>query len=220
MKIRSILVPALGLFALSACDTVAPYLSDSATSVSASGRASGPVGGCNTRQTQTSQSIRNSGAGSNQTTGSGDCAPKAAPAAPQPVTPQRVAVAPVQPAPIPRPVVSKPVVTISGDIAFDVNSSAIKPAFKAELNSIAQRLQGSGVERFTIVGHTDSDGGEEYNLKLSERRAKSVADYLATQGIPRHKMITSGSGEELPISDNDSDSGKAANRRVEIFARS
>ena len=219
MKIRSILIPAVALFALSACDTIAPYISDSSSSVATSGRATGPSGGCNTLQSSQNTAIANQNAGSIRTSSTGNCEPKA-PVQQAVVTPQRVAVAPAKPAPIPRPVISKPVVTISGDIAFEVNSAAIKPAFKAELNSIAQRLQTSGVDRFTIVGHTDSDGSEEYNLKLSERRAKSVADYLATQGIPRHQMLTSGSGEELPISDNSSDSGKAANRRVEIFARS
>ena len=217
MKLRSILIPAVGIFALSACDTITPIISGGNTSASSSGRASGSLG-CSTLQTSQNVSVRNAESGVVKTTSSGDCGPVAA--APQPVTPQRVAAAPASPPPKPTPVVSKPVVTISGDIAFDVNSSAIKPAFRAELDSIAQRLQSSGVNRFTIVGHTDSDGSEEYNLKLSERRAKAVADYLATRGIARNTMITSGSGEELPISDNSTESGKAANRRVEIFARS
>ena len=67
-----------------------------------------------------------------------------------------------------------------------------------------------------VAGHTDSDGEAAYNKDLSQRRAQSVVDYLAENGVERDNMIAMGYGEEQPIADNDSAEGKADNRRVEL----
>ncbi|MDT4885035.1 Outer membrane protein A [compost metagenome] len=67
-----------------------------------------------------------------------------------------------------------------------------------------------------MIGHTDNVGSDHYNQGLSERRAQSVADFLASQGVPADKLTSQGLGESQPVADNDSDEGRAQNRRVEI----
>ncbi len=68
----------------------------------------------------------------------------------------------------------------------------------------------------TIEGHTDADGSDDYNLDLSQRRAESVVAWLSEQGVEAGRLTAVGKGEAEPISDNESDAGKAANRRVEV----
>lgn len=72
-------------------------------------------------------------------------------------------------------------------------------------------------ESLEIIGHTDSIGGNKYNQKLSQRRAQSVADYLITNGIRRYSISVSGRGEDEPIEDNETDDGRAANRRIDVL---
>jgi outer membrane protein OmpA-like peptidoglycan-associated protein len=67
-----------------------------------------------------------------------------------------------------------------------------------------------------VYGHTDSTGSDSYNLSLSQRRAASVADYLTSRGVQSARLGTRGFGETQPIASNDTEEGKAANRRVEI----
>jgi outer membrane protein OmpA-like peptidoglycan-associated protein len=70
---------------------------------------------------------------------------------------------------------------------------------------------------FSIEGHTDSDGADDYNLQLSQKRAASVKDALSGLGIDGSRMETKGLGESIPVSDNTSPEGKANNRRVEFI---
>ena len=67
-----------------------------------------------------------------------------------------------------------------------------------------------------MAGHTDSVGSDAYNQTLSERRANSVADYLSGHGMTRTRMVTIGAGEGHPVASNDTEEGRAENRRVEI----
>jgi outer membrane protein OmpA-like peptidoglycan-associated protein len=67
-----------------------------------------------------------------------------------------------------------------------------------------------------VAGHTDSVGSDAYNQQLSERRANSVASYLSGHGVDRSRMVTIGAGEGHPVAANDTDAGRAQNRRVEI----
>ncbi len=112
---------------------------------------------------------------------------------------------------------TEPLVTISGDVAFDTDSATIKTRFKSELDDIAARLMSSGGTSFTVVGHTDTRGSEDYNQKLSEKRARSVADYLVTRGVPRAYLQVRGDGETSPIDPGFSDEAHRRNRRVEII---
>lgn len=67
-----------------------------------------------------------------------------------------------------------------------------------------------------VAGHTDSVGSDQYNQQLSERRANSVAAYLAGRDVDRSRMVTVGAGEAYPVATNETDAGRAQNRRVEI----
>jgi len=107
--------------------------------------------------------------------------------------------------------------TMSSEVSFDFNSAQIKSSFYAPLNKIAEIMQSYPRTQITIVGHTDSVGSDQYNLQLSLRRATAVADYLITRGVAKSRLGTEGHGEMEPIASNDSEEGRARNRRVEIF---
>jgi outer membrane protein OmpA-like peptidoglycan-associated protein len=102
------------------------------------------------------------------------------------------------------------------DITFAVDRSEIQPAFFETLNSVALVLKEYKKTTIRVAGHADATGTDEYNLKLSQRRAGTVADYLAAQGVAPHRLNAVGFGESRPISDNATVEGRAANRRVEI----
>lgn len=104
---------------------------------------------------------------------------------------------------------------LSADVLFDFDQSDIKAEFTGVLNEIASMIAAAG-EQVTIEGHTDSVGSEAYNMALGQRRADSVADYLASQGVSAMDMTTVSYGETRPIAPNDTPEGRALNRRVEI----
>lgn len=113
-------------------------------------------------------------------------------------------------------------VTIN-DVQFPFNSAELTPAYKAELDNVAEVLEPhrpllrQDVEELVITGYTDSTGPAEYNQKLSEQRAQSVADYLmGTHDVQPDSIVVKGLGEEDPIADNATKAGQALNRRVEI----
>ncbi len=106
---------------------------------------------------------------------------------------------------------------VTNAIYFDVNSSRIKPESWATLNNTAQAIKATS-GNILIIGHTDSDGADEANLKLSKERAASVKNTLVNEfGIAATRLITDGKGEAQPISSNQTASGKAQNRRVEFI---
>ena len=78
-------------------------------------------------------------------------------------------------------------------------------------------MRSYGYQNLSIEGHTDSKGTEEYNQKLSERRAEAVANYLVKLGVDRDKVSAVGYGESNPVATNETDSGRQLNRRVEII---
>ena len=101
-------------------------------------------------------------------------------------------------------------------ITFPVDSSSIQPQFQTTLDQVAQTLASYNQTYVDVLGHTDSTGSDAYNQALSERRAGAVADYLASRGVARARMGIRGYGETAPIASNDSEMGRAQNRRVEI----
>lgn len=107
-------------------------------------------------------------------------------------------------------------ITFDSGILFDVNSAELKGAAKENINDLAKTLQKYEDTEILIEGHTDSDGSDEYNQKLSEKRAASVAAYAAQLGVKSSRFEKKGYGESQPIESNESVSGKAQNRRVEI----
>lgn len=115
-------------------------------------------------------------------------APVAERAAPQPVA------APV-PAPVPPPRVLKRVV-IAADNDFDFDKVSLSPSGKRTLDGFARDLRGLSYERITVIGNTDRFGTESYNMKLSQRRADAVKDYLVVSGgVPASKIVATGAGE-------------------------
>jgi outer membrane protein OmpA-like peptidoglycan-associated protein len=103
-----------------------------------------------------------------------------------------------------------------GNVTFATNSSDLSPAFFDVLNSVGKVLAKYDQTVVEVAGHTDSTGSEAYNQSLSERRGTSVANYLGGQGVSSQRIITVGMGELRPVADNTTDSGRQANRRVEI----
>lgn len=109
------------------------------------------------------------------------------------------------------------VVTMDSGILFDVNKSDLRPDAKAELDKLSTVLAEKDKTDILIVGHTDSDGSDEYNLKLSEQRASSVRSYLVAKGITVDRMTMQGKGEMDPVAPNDTPANKQLNRRVEMI---
>lgn len=101
-------------------------------------------------------------------------------------------------------------------ISFDFNSAAIKPEFRPALGQVAQTLASFPSTFVDVTGHTDAIGSVQVNQRLSEQRAQSVADYLTYQGVARQRIETRGYGKSMPIASNDTEEGRAQNRRVEI----
>lgn len=102
-------------------------------------------------------------------------------------------------------------------ITFNTNEFNIKNSFYSSLDSVAQVLYKYKDTTLEVVGHTDSVGKDDYNQDLSYKRAYSVADYLTAQGVQGNRIQTQGFGETRPIADNNTDSGRAQNRRVEMY---
>jgi OOP family OmpA-OmpF porin len=107
-------------------------------------------------------------------------------------------------------------VTYAADAFFDFDKSVLKPAGKAKLDDLVQKVKGINLEVIIAVGHTDSIGSDAYNQKLSVRRAEAVKAYLVSKGIEKNRIYTEGKGEKQPVADNKTKEGRAKNRRVEI----
>lgn len=108
---------------------------------------------------------------------------------------------------------------IARGIVFDYNKATIKPESMGELNRIVAFMNEDKNAKFEIGGHTDSDGDDAYNLKLSQQRAEAVKAKLVSMGIYAARFTTKGFGETIPISDNKTPEGKANNRRVEFIKK-
>ena len=101
------------------------------------------------------------------------------------------------------------------DVQFETNSDRLDEVFQPELIQLVSTMEGSTI-RIRIVGHTDNQGEASFNQELSENRANSVAAYLQQNGIESWRMETTGKGAAAPVASNDSEAGRAANRRTEI----
>ena len=101
-------------------------------------------------------------------------------------------------------------------VNFAFDKSDLQPLAKANLDKLAEVLINNPDTNINIYGYTDSKGTDEYNLSLSDRRAASVKAYLVSKGIASSRMNTMGMGEASPIASNDTEAGRAQNRRVEF----
>ncbi len=107
-------------------------------------------------------------------------------------------------------------VTMNSGILFEFDSYALKQTAREELASFAKVLNEYPDTKIQVDGHTDSTGSDKYNQNLSERRAKSVGDYLRSLGVHADRVAESGFGENIPVADNSTDEGRQLNRRVEV----
>ncbi len=145
--------------------------------------------------------------------------------APQPAPAPAPAPAPVAaPAPAPKPEAKpeakpKPVaekVTFAADVLFDFDKSVVKPEGRSKLDDLANKVKSINLEVVIAIGHADSVGSDEYNQKLSVRRAEAVKAYLITKGVETNRVYTEGKGEKQPVASNKTAEGRAKNRRTEI----
>lgn len=105
---------------------------------------------------------------------------------------------------------------VANGIRFDVNKATLRPESMGVINQIVTLMQDHPELKFSVEGHTDSDGNDAFNLKLSEDRADTVMNTLVARGISPDRLSTKGWGESVPMDTNDTPEGKANNRRVEF----
>jgi outer membrane protein OmpA-like peptidoglycan-associated protein len=124
----------------------------------------------------------------------------------------------VEAVPTPAPVVIKQRIVLRG-VNFDFNSSDIRPTSRPVLDEAADILKANPGVDVRVEGHTDSIGSEEYNRALSVRRAEAVYRYLVNRGVDPERFTVEGLGEGNPIASNDTEAGRAQNRRVELIPK-
>jgi outer membrane protein OmpA-like peptidoglycan-associated protein len=101
-------------------------------------------------------------------------------------------------------------------VNFDFNKANIRPDAAGILREAATILKQNGSVKVSVEGHTDSIGSEQYNLKLSVRRATAVKEFLVKEGVAETRLSTRGLGKSQPVASNDTADGRAQNRRVEL----
>lgn len=108
------------------------------------------------------------------------------------------------------------ILNMPGNVTFDFDSASLRSQFYEVLNSVALVLGEYDKTVLVIDGHTDSTGSRSYNLGLSRERAESVGDYLIAQDVDPVRLATYGYGPDHPVADNDTETGRQSNRRVEL----
>lgn len=108
------------------------------------------------------------------------------------------------------------ILNMPSNITFDTDSFRLKSQFQNTLDSVVLVLNEYKSTMINVVGHTDSTGSKEYNQNLSVQRALSVANYLSNKGVIEQRLAASGYGEAFPIAPNNTEAGRAQNRRVEV----
>ena len=138
---------------------------------------------------------------------------KCEPPAPAPA-PKAEPKPPAPPPPPPPAKLAPEKVTFSADVLFDFDKAELKPEGKQALDAFAEKLKGVNYEVITDVGHTDRIGSEQYNKKLSVRRAEAVKAYLVSKGVPANKVYTDGKGESDPVTKPDQCKGQKATKAL------
>jgi outer membrane protein OmpA-like peptidoglycan-associated protein len=108
-------------------------------------------------------------------------------------------------------------ITMTGQTAFETNSTDIKPGFYSTMDKLADVVVRYGKTTLTVMGHTDNVGSDSFNQDLSLRRAHSVAHYFESKKVDPVRMAIAGKGETAPVASNASETGRQQNRRVEIY---
>lgn len=107
-------------------------------------------------------------------------------------------------------------ISLKGDVTFDYDSAIVRPGLYSEIDRISNVLIKYPQTVIRVEGHTDSTGSEIYNMNLSEERAESVKNLIVQRGVSSDRIETRAYGESTPIADNNTEAGRAMNRRVEI----
>jgi outer membrane protein OmpA-like peptidoglycan-associated protein len=107
-------------------------------------------------------------------------------------------------------------VTFESGLLFDYDSDVLRSPARQNLATLAASLEKYPNTDLMIVGHTDATGPDDYNMTLSQRRAAAAANYLASQGVARTRLRSTGRGEAEPVATNDSETNRQKNRRVEV----
>lgn len=107
-------------------------------------------------------------------------------------------------------------VMISGGVLFETDSAKLSPGAGDLVGRIAEVMKKSPNLKLSVVGHTDSTGDYNYNVQLSERRARAFADALVKEGVAANRLTAVGVGPQSPVATNDTPEGRAQNRRVEL----
>ncbi len=110
-------------------------------------------------------------------------------------------------------------INVPSEVSFDFDRADIKPAFRPTLDKVADILVRYDRSIVHVIGHTDSTGSDAYNQDLSERRARSVGNYLVGRGVPDGRLQTEGRGEREPRDSNATAAGRQLNRRVELVIK-
>jgi outer membrane protein OmpA-like peptidoglycan-associated protein len=107
-------------------------------------------------------------------------------------------------------------VVISGGILFETDSAKLAPSAADLVRRISDTMKRNPNLKISVVGHTDSTGDYNYNIQLSERRAKAMVDALVKNGVAANRLTAVGVGPQSPVAPNDTPEGRAQNRRVEL----
>ncbi|HMG92862.1 MAG TPA: OmpA family protein [Chryseolinea sp.] len=108
------------------------------------------------------------------------------------------------------------IITFDSGLLFELDSYQLQQATKSNLDQLAKTLNKYDDTDILIEGHTDSSGEDDYNQKLSEKRAREVENYLASQQVKGSRIRTEGYGEKQPLTSNETSAGRSSNRRVEV----
>ncbi|MDG6881164.1 Inner membrane lipoprotein YiaD precursor [Phocoenobacter uteri] len=108
---------------------------------------------------------------------------------------------------------------IPSDITFAVNKAQLSQGAMNSLSAVANVLNKYKATAIHVLGFTDSTGSDSYNLTLSQKRAESAANFLASRGVVAGRIVATGYGESHTIANNDTEQGRAMNRRAEIYIR-
>lgn len=107
-------------------------------------------------------------------------------------------------------------ISLAGDALFATNSATLTDEGKASVDPVVTGVRSLTDYSISLYGHADSRGNDQYNMKLSERRAQAVADYLVSKGVPASAILVYGRGETEPVASNATREGRAKNRRVDV----
>lgn len=120
-----------------------------------------------------------------------------------------------EPAPAPAPAPAPQKLSLEG-VNFDYDQASLRPESQSKLDEAAATLNKWGNVNVEVAGHTDSMGGDDYNMDLSQQRAEAVRTYLIGKGVAAERLTAKGYGESQPVAGNDTDEGRFKNRRVEL----